>query len=57
MDIKFIIYSVRIYENYSYQIKHCAKTKMKNYENPRKQCMIFVMKIGGAASVKYKYIP
>lgn len=26
MDIKFIIYSVRIYENYSYQIKHCAKT-------------------------------
>lgn len=37
MDIKFIIYSVRIYENYSYQIKHCAKPKMKNYENPRKQ--------------------
>lgn len=37
MDIKFIIYSVRIYENYSYQIKHSAKTKMKNYENPRKQ--------------------
>lgn len=32
MDIKFIIYSVRISENYSYQIKHCAKTKMKNYK-------------------------